>query len=158
MPQNAKVELNVEFRGINESRSQGIFDDFVGSIDAQLAEDVLTMSGDGVNAREALSGNLLRRFALGYRLHNLRLGLRQNAWVLFLHLLLVDDHLQCALTDIALMVVNGAQGITHFVQWSVLEHDAELVGGLDHAAHEGRRQFVADEYPLRQRKTLTDDE
>ena len=63
--QLAKVELNVKFRGINEPRSQGIFDDLMGSIDAQLAEDVLTMGGDGVNAREALSSNLLRRFALG---------------------------------------------------------------------------------------------
>ena len=45
-----ELTLNVEFRGINKTGSEGVFDDLVGGVDSELAEDVLTVGGDGVYA------------------------------------------------------------------------------------------------------------
>ena len=67
-------------------------------IDTEFAEDVLAVSSDGVDTREALIGNLFGGLALSDSTHDLRLRLRQDAGVLFIFLLLVDDHFQRPLT------------------------------------------------------------
>ena len=45
-----ELTLNVEFRGINETGSERVFNDFVGGVDAKFAEDVLAVGGYGVYA------------------------------------------------------------------------------------------------------------
>ena len=63
---------------------------------------------------------------------------------------MVDDDLQGALADMAVMVTHGIEGIAQILQRSILEDDAELVGSIDHTAQELRGQLVADENPLRE--------
>ena len=41
--------LDIEFRRIYQSCPEGVLDDFVGGVDAELAEDVLAVGGDGVD-------------------------------------------------------------------------------------------------------------
>ena len=48
------------------------------------------------------------------------------------------------------MSVNGLQGLTYLTHRTVLEHQTELMGGIDHTTDELRCQFIADENPLRQ--------
>ena len=120
----------------------------MGGIDTQFAEDVLSVGGDGVNTREAFVGNLLRRLALGDGTHNLRLCLRQDSRAFLVFLLLADDDLQRPLTDVAVVAVDGIEGVADIFERAILEDDAELVGRIDHTAQELRRQLVADENPL----------
>ena len=123
-----------------------------------MPSDVFAVGGDGVDAGEAFGGNLLGGLALSDGADNLRFRLGQDAGAFFLDLLLVDDDLQSALTDVTLVAGDGLKGLAHLAERSVLEDDAELMGGINHLPDEGGCQFVADEYPLRQRKTFTDDE
>ena len=148
---------DIEFRGVYESCSQGVLDNLVSGVDAQLAEDVLAVGRHGVDAREALGGNLLRRLALGNGPHNLFLSGGQDAGRLFL-LLLVDDDLEGSLAEVARMAFDGVQGTAHLAQGTVLEHDAELMGGIDHPAQELRRQLVAEQHPVGQVETLSDNQ
>ena len=76
----------------------------MGRIDAEFAEDVLAMGGDGVDTRKPFVGNLFRRLALRDGPHNLRFRLCQDTGMLFVLLLLADDDLQCPLTDMALVL------------------------------------------------------
>ena len=130
----------------------------MGGIDTQFAEDVFAVGGDGMDAGEAFGGNLFGGLALSDGADNLRFRLGQDAGAFVLNRLLVDDGLQGTLTDVTLVAGDGLQGLANLAKRSVLEDDAELMGGINHLPDEGRRQFVADEYPLRQRETLTDDE
>ena len=120
----------------------------MGRIDTQFAKYVLAVGGDGVDAGKTLVGNLLRRLTLSDGAHNLRLSFRQDAGTLFLFLLVVDDDLQCALTDVAVMTTDGIQCIADVLHRSVFVDDAELMGRIDDATNELRRQFVADKDPV----------
>ena len=42
--------LDIELRGVDESCTESILDDFVGRVDAEFSEDVLAMGGDGMDA------------------------------------------------------------------------------------------------------------
>ena len=78
----------------------------MGCVDSQFAEDVLTVGGDSVDAGEAFCGNLLRRLALGDGPDDFRLRFRQDTGTFLLDLLLVDDDLQSALTDVTLVTCS----------------------------------------------------
>ena len=65
----------------------------MGGVDAQFAEDVFAVGGDGVDAGETFGSNLLGRLALSDGADYLRLRLGQDAGTFFLNLLLVDDNL-----------------------------------------------------------------
>ena len=52
------------------------------------------------------------------------------------------------------MSVNGLKGLTYLTHRTILEHQTELMGGIDHTTDELRCQFIADENPLRQAETL----
>ena len=65
----------------------------MGGVDAQFAEDVFAVGGDGVDAGETFGSNLLGRLALSDGADYLRLRLGQDAGTFFLNLLLVNDNL-----------------------------------------------------------------
>ena len=100
----------------------------MGGVDAQFAEDVFAVGGDGMDAGEAFGGNLLGGLALSNGADDFRLRLGQDARAVVLNLLLVDDDLQGALTDVTLVAGDGLQGLAHLAERSVLEDDAELMG------------------------------
>ncbi len=56
--------LYVKLRGVHEAGAEGVPGGFVGGVDAQLAKDILTVGGDGVDAKVSLGGNLLRGLTL----------------------------------------------------------------------------------------------
>ena len=116
------------------------------------------MGGDGMNTREPLVGNLLRSLSLSDSPHNFGLCLRQDAGLALFFLLLIDDCFQRPLTDEARITAHRIKCIAQILQRTVFEDDAELVGGIDHPTQELRGQFVADEYPLRQRETFSDNQ
>lgn len=140
--------LDVEFGGIYQSGTECVLDSFVGGIDAQLAEDVFAMGGDGMDAGEAFGSNFLGRLAQSDGFHDFRLGLRQDTGCLVLLLLLGDDGLEGTLAEITGVSIDSIQGFTYFTQRTVLEYYAKLMGGIDYAADELRRKVVADEYPV----------
>ena len=127
-------------------------------IDAQFAENILAVGGDGVDAREALGSNLLGGFPQGDGFDNLRLRLREDAVGFFLFLLLGDDGLEGSLAEVARVATDGCQRLANLTQRAVLEHHTELMGGIDHAADELRREVVADEYPIGQAEAFGNDE
>ena len=53
------------------------------------------------------------------------------------------------------MSVNGLQGLTYLTHRSILEHQAELMGGIDHTTDELGCELIADENPFRQAETLS---
>ena len=118
--------LDIEFRRINQPRTERVFHRFMRSIDAQFAENILAMGRDSMDAGEALSGNLLRGLTLSDCPHDLRLCLRQDIGLLFF-LLLGDDELEGTLTEVAAVVAYSFQGLLHLTQGAVLEHHAELM-------------------------------
>ena len=92
--------LDVELGRIYQAGAEGVLDCFVGCVDTQFAEDVLAVGGDGMDAGEALGGNLLGGLAQGDGLHDLGLCCRQDVGFLFF-LLLGDDKLEGSLAKIA---------------------------------------------------------
>ena len=133
----AQYELNIKLGGIDEAGTEGVFDDFVGGVDAKFAEDVLAVGGDGVYAWVSLVGYLLRCLALGDGFHNLRLRLCQYVWLfLLLLLLMVEDGLKNSLADMTGVMTYGFKGIADVLQRTVLEDDAELIGQIDDATQE----------------------
>ena len=129
----------------------------MGGIDTQLAEDVLAVGGDGVDAGVALGGYLLGGLALGNGLDDVALCGGQQPGLLVV-LLLGDDGLEGALADVALVVAHGLQGVANLLDGTVLEDDAEQVGSVDHLAQERRCELVADEHPVGQREALADND
>ena len=53
------MDLNIKLRLIHQASTEGVLHGIVGTVDTQLAEDVLTMGVDGVDAGETLSGYFL---------------------------------------------------------------------------------------------------
>ena len=72
----------------------------MGCVDAQLAEDILAMGGDGVDARESFGCNLLGGLTLSDGFNDLRFRSRQDIGFL-LFLLLGNNGFQCPLTEVA---------------------------------------------------------
>ena len=56
------------------------------------------------------------------------------------------------------MAADGCQRLADFAQGTVLEHHAELMGGINHTANKLRREVVADEYPVGEAEALGNDE
>ena len=109
----------------------------MGGVDAQLAEDILTVCGDGVDAGETLGGNLLGGLAQGYCLHDFHFCRRQNAGCIFF-LLLDDDGFKGTLAKVARVAVDSANGLANLAQRTVLEYYAELMRRVYHTTDELR--------------------
>ena len=133
---------------IYKPRTERVFHRFVCRIDTQFAEDVLAVGGDGMDTGEALGSNLLGGLTQSNGLDDFRLRLRQDAGCLVLLLLLGDDGLKGTLTEVSRMATDSIQGFLDFTQGTILEHYAELMGGINHATDELRCEIVADEYPV----------
>ena len=86
----------------------------MGGVDAQFAEDVFAVGGDGVDAGETFGSSLLGRLALSDGADYLRLRLGQDAGTFFLNLLLVDDNLCRSESPEQIRESPGLLGIPHF--------------------------------------------
>ena len=101
---------DVELGGVEEAGTEGVAGDLVGGVDTEFAEDVLAVGGDGVDAGEAVGGNLLGGLALCDGADDFGLCGGQQVGLLFLALL-AEDGLRCSLTDEASMAADSLQGL-----------------------------------------------
>ena len=125
-------------------------------VDAELAEDVLAVGVDGVEAGEALLGYLAGGEAEGYVSEYMGLGggegdvLIPGGWR-------GEEHLAHALADVAPVAGCLVQGLAYLAEGRLFEHHAHLGVGGDHGADEVEAQVFAEEQPLRAGKPLGDD-
>ena len=118
--------LDIEFRGIDEAGTEGIFGGFVSGVDTQLAEDVLAVGGNRVDAGESFGGYFLSGLSLRDGFHDLGLRLCQKGRFL-LFLLLRKQHFERSLADKTIVAAGRLQSFAYLAQRAVLEDYAELV-------------------------------
>ena len=143
---------------VDESGAHGGLDGFVGCVDTELAEDVLAVGVDGVDARESLGGYLLSRLSLGYGAHDLDLSVGEGRGVLLVMPLAREEDFGHTLADVPPAYYRRADCVGDFLDGGVFEEDAYVVALVDDGAEELLGEVVAEQDPVGRGVALPDDE
>ena len=148
--------LYIVFSRIHQSCPQGVLGGLMDIVHTDLPEDVLTMRVHGMETRETLVGNFLRRQTQSDILQYLRLGLRQPHLISGWHCWCQQD-LSHTLTDISLMAQGILDAFTNLCQRRVFQQDAELRTDGDRPADEVGGEFETEQDPVHLGKTFVKD-
>ena len=123
----------------------------------QFAEDVLAMGGHGVDTEETLGRNLLGGVSQGQRTENLTLGGCERIFFLLCNIPVLHQR-KYARAHILEPRCRTMQAVDKFVHAVILEHHAERLAPIQHAAEELGTELVAEEDEARPGETLAQDE
>lgn len=144
--------LNIELFRVDQSGSECVFHGFMGCIDIELSEDVLTVRVDGMNGGVALCRYLLRRLALCDSCQDSKLGSRQRRCCRLLLLLILlgcDQQLRGMLTDITAAGECHFDSLAYNIKRCILENNADMLRSVDKLLNGSVVEIVTDKDPAR---------